>query len=456
MNPTRKLHLVSIAQQLVTGFRRNRSSSPKPLAHARGSVNPAVTPKLKTAPPSRKGWLNRSVIGMSITSFLSDAGHEMVTAVLPGFFATLGMTPAILGWIEGAADASSSFVKLGAGWYSDRLGHRKRLAAFDYFLTGTALAPLAAAVSWPLVLIGRLIAWAGRGLRSPLRDAMLAESVAPMYCGKTFGLHRAADTVGAIVGPLIGAGLLATLPAPSRSAPFRAVFLLSLIPGLASVLSFMAMVGERPRPENRSLRFWGAVRDMPKSYAGFLRGTCLFGLGDFSHTLLILAAIQLLSPAYGAVRAAQIAALLYVLHNVVYAASSFPVGNLVGRTDTMKLLVTGYLLGAFTAAQLASLMFVRQAGVVPLAMIFALAGFYLAIQDTLEGVIPVDMTPAHSRGTAYGLLGAVNGVGDLGASALVGSLWSAVSATIAFDCAGALMLAGALLVIWNWKHSSRN
>jgi hypothetical protein len=161
MNPTRKLHLVSIAQQLVTQFRAGRSSSPKPLAGARGSVGPAVASKVKSEASSWQGWWNRNVAGMSIASLLSSACHEMVTAVLPGFFVALGMAPATLGWIEGAAGASSSFVKLGAGWYSDGLGHRKRLVAFGYFLAGTAPAPLAAAVSSPLVLTGRLIAWVG-------------------------------------------------------------------------------------------------------------------------------------------------------------------------------------------------------------------------------------------------------------------------------------------------------
>ena len=175
----------------------------------------------------------------------------------------------------------------------------------------------------------------------------------------------------------------------------------------------------------------------------------MFGLGDFSHTLLILAATQLLTPAYGPVRAAQIAALLYVLRNVLYAGSSFPIGILADRMDKTKLLATGYLLGVLTAAQIASLMVLNVPSVLPLAIVFALAGIYVAIQDALEGAIPADMVSSQSRGTAYGLMGTVNGVGDLAASVLVGTLWTAVSPAVGFDCAGALMLAGTLLLIWN-------
>ena len=401
---------------------------------------------------SYKRWLNRNVVGMAVTSFLSDAGHEMVTAVLPGFLATLGVAAAALGWIEGVSDAASSFVKLGAGWYSDRIGHRKGIVALGYFLTGTALALFAAAASWPLVLFGRVISWFGRGIRGPLRDAMLAESVTPDTRGKAFGLHRASDTVGAIVGPLAGVGLIAVLPHPDPSAPFRTIFILSLIPGLASVLSFVLLVHENRRPENRKLRFWGALRDLPKSYTRFLQGVGLFGMGDFSHTLLILAAIQLLTPAHGPVRAAQIGALLYVVRNALYAAASFPIGVLADRMDKTKLLATGYLLGVFTAAQIAWALALNDASVFRLAGVFATAGIYIAIQDALEGAIPADLVPSPSRGTAYGLMGTVNGVGDLIASILVGTLWSAVSPVVAFDCAGVVMLAGTLLLIRNWQR----
>jgi MFS family permease len=399
-----------------------------------------------------RGWLNRNVIGMSVTSFLSDAGHEMVTAVLPGFLGAIGVAAAALGWIEGVSDAASSFVKLGAGWYSDRIGHRKGIVSLGYVLTGTALALFASAVSWPLVLLGRVVSWFGRGIRGPLRDAMLAESVAPEDRGKAFGLHRAGDTLGAIAGPLLGVWLLTVLPHPDAAAPFRTIFVLSLVPGLASVASFVFLVREKKRPANRMLRFWGALRDLPKPFTRFLQGVGIFGLGDFSHTLLILAATQLLVPVHGPVRAAQIAALLYVLRNVVYAAASFPIGLLADVIDKAKLLATGYVLGVLTAAMIAGALAMNDPGLIRLGAVFVCAGLYIAIQDSLEGAIPADLVPAQSRGIAYGLIGTVNGVGDLTASVLVGSLWTAMSPAIAFNCAAIVMLAGTLVLIRNWQR----
>jgi MFS family permease len=373
----------------------------------------------------------------------------MVTAVLPGFLSTLGVAATALGWIEGVSDAASSFVKLGAGWHSDRIGERRGIVTLGYFLTGTALALFAAAVSWPLILFGRVISWFGRGIRGPLRDAMLAESVDPDVRGKAFGLHRAGDTIGAIIGPLIGVGLLNILPHPNPSAPFRIIFILSLIPGLGSVLAFVLFVQDKPHTENRHLRFWSALRDLPKPYTRFLQGVGLFGMGDFSHALLILAAIQLLTPVHGSVRAAQIAALLYALRNVLYATVSFPVGVLADRMDKIKLLAVGYLLGVVTAVQIAVSLMLRDASLLRLAGVFASAGVYIAILDALEGAIPADLVPEGTRGTGYGLMGTVNGIGDLTASVMVGTLWGTFSPGIAFNCAAVVMFAGTMLLIGN-------
>lgn len=128
-----------------------------------------------SAVAGEKGWLNRNVVGMGITSLLSDWGHEMATAVLPAFLAVIGAPAAALGVIEGVADAVSSFVKLGAGWYTDRIGRRKAICVGGYFLTGVSKAVFAFAAGWPLVLLGRVLGWFGRGIRGPLRDAILAK-----------------------------------------------------------------------------------------------------------------------------------------------------------------------------------------------------------------------------------------------------------------------------------------
>jgi MFS family permease len=198
----------------------------------------------------------------------------------------IGAGAASLGLIEGISDALASFVKLGAGFHSDKIGHRKAWTVVGYALTAVAKAIFAFALAWPLILVARVIGWFGRGIRGPLRDAMLADSVEPRHRGKAFGFHRAADTLGAVVGPLLAFWLLglvadhpgalepftgifplfATAPGPE----YRLIFLLTLIPGLLSVASVLFLVKEKRRPANHGLQFWRALGTMPKDYRSFL------------------------------------------------------------------------------------------------------------------------------------------------------------------------------------------
>jgi len=398
-------------------------------------------------------WLNRDVAGMCLTSLFADVCYEMVLAVLPGFVAAIGVAAAALGWIEGGADALASFVKLGAGWYSDRQGRRKPAVSLGYFLSGTALSVLALAASWPPILLGRAVAWLGKGIRGPLRDSMLSDAASPQTRGKVFGLHRAADTTGAVLGPLLGVWLLSVLPHPDRAAPYRVIFLVSLIPGLLAFASMLLLVRERLRQPQPGLQFWGSIRILPGAFRRWLRGVGVFGLGDFSHTLLVLAAARLLAPAHGNLRAAQIAALLYGLRNAAYAVAAFPVGALADRMQKRTLLSAGYAMGAVTGFGVAALFAAGAARLPLLAAVFVWAGAYVGFEKPLEAAMTADLVPSGSRGTAYGVLGSVNGVGDLLGSGMVGMLWTLVSPQAAFAAAGVLMLAGAALVLLTAKRS---
>lgn len=342
------------------------------------------TSEVQKEPATGSGaaWLNRNVVGMGVASLLADAGYEMANAVLPSFLQVIGVSAAALGAIEGIADALSSFVKLGVGWFSDRLGHRKPITVAGYFLTGVAKSLFAFAYGWPLILVGRLVRWFGKGIRGPLRDALLTESVPAESRGKAFGFHRAGDTLGAIIGPLAGVGLLAWLEpqATEITSPFRTIFLLTLIPGLGSGIAFALMVRETRRGPSQA-KFWAAVRNLPKPFIRFLTGVGLFGMGDFAHTLMILAATQLLAPQRTLTRAAEIAALLYVVHNIVYAGASFPIGALSDKIGRRGLLALGYLAGAATAAGLAAAFFKHWSSPAFLAGLFAMGGLYIAAED---------------------------------------------------------------------------
>jgi len=394
-------------------------------------------------------WLNRNVIGMGLTSFLSDACHEMATTVLPGFLAVIGAPPSVLGAIEGTADAVSSFVKLWGGWISDRLGHRKTLVTAGYLLTALGTGLFAFASTWVLVLVGRVVGWFGRGFRGPIRDVMLADSIDPTVRGRAFGFHRFGDTLGGIVGPLVGVLLLELwqpLGGADPSQPFRNIFLITLIPGVLSAGVFGLMIVERRLGGNLQVTFWGTVRTLPKGFTRFLIGVGVFGVGDFAPTLLILAATQLLSAEYGLTRAAQIAGLMYVVRNTTYALASLPIGALSDAMSRTMLLVLGYILAAMTISGFAMAFLFGWMNPVYLFCLFALAGVFIAAEDTLESAITADFISTETRGIGMGVLGTVNGIGDFAASVIVGLLWTAVSPVAAFGYAALTMFVGAVVL----------
>jgi MFS family permease len=383
-----------------------------------------------TAPTG--SWFNRTVIGAGLTSFLADVGYEMATAILPAFLPLLGLSIAdagrVLGVIEGVADLLSNLVKLTVGWYSDRIG---KLCAF--------------AMSWPLVMIAKSLAWIGKGLRGPLRNAILADSVTPANHGKAFGFHRAGDTLGAILGPLVGAALIAWLPGEwfeTTTGSYRFVFLFTLLPGLGAAFTFALLVREQRFTPKPGLRLGASVKALPAGFRRWLGPVLVFGIGDFSHALLILAAGVLLAPIHGTQHAAAIAVSLYALKNAVGALAAFPAGAAGDKWGHRPVLVVGYAIGVATMIGFGLLFATETCGIGWLAVLFALGGVYIAIEEAIEPAMAADLVPEKAvRGTAMGLLATVNGIGDFVASVGVGALF-AMGPEVGFVTAAGVMLAG--------------
>jgi MFS family permease len=389
--------------------------------------------------PQKQKWLNGTVLGVGLTSLLSDLSHETATAVLPAFLALLGAGPGWLGAIEGVADGLSSFAKLVGGHFADRLKHRKPLAVFGYLFTALATSSFAFATHAIHVMIGRAAAWLGRGVRSPARKALLAAAVPPSAYGRAFGLERLMDTLGAIAGPLTALWLL-----KATNHNYRAVFLWTLLPGLIAVASFWLLVRERPIERKSAQSFVGSLRSLPSSFRRFLVAVGIFGSGDFSHTLLILYATRMLAPAHGMARAASIAVGLYTLHNGFYAASAYISGWISDHVRQRKVvLATGYALSGVTALLLTT----ATEHLWLLAIIFACAGLYVGTDEALEDSLAAELISKESHGMAFGTLAAVNAVGDFLSSVVVGFLWSAVSVRAAFSFSAVLFFFGALLIL---------
>ena len=392
-------------------------------------------------------WLNRTVAGAGLTSALGDFCYETTTVILPGFLAVLGIPAAGLGLIEGSADAIASFTRMGAGYIADRLGHRKALVVLGYALTPVGQVLIALAFGWPLLLLGRAVSWFGKGLRGPLRDAIVIQAVSAQTRGRAFGFHRAADTIGAVAGPLLGVVVLGWaqhLPGEGVDTPFRIVLWLSLIPGVLSALSFGWLVRDPKRSPNPGMTLLGSLRGWPVPFRRYLRAVALFGIGDYSHSLLILAATVLLTSSMGVVHAAQVAGLLFVGRNVVQLLASYPVGLLADRVGHRPMLQIGYALGALTGIGVALAFALPHAGPALLAGVFALAGMHVAIEETLEPTVAAELVGSASLATSYGAMGTVNGVAKFVSSGMVGLVWTLWSPMAAFMIAATLMTAGTL------------
>ena len=378
-------------------------------------------------------------MGVGITSLFSDWSHEIATAVLPAFLAAIGAGPAWLGAIEGIADGLSSFTKLGAGYYTDRLKRRKPLAVFGYAFTALSTASFAFATQAYHVLFGRAAAWLGRGVRSPAKKALLAADVPPSAYGRAFGLERLMDTIGAIAGPLTALWLLEV-----THHNYRSIFLWTLLPGMTAVASFWLLVRERPVEARKKQSLLAGLKSLPGTFRRFLLGVGIFGAGDFSHTLLILYATRMLAPTQGMGRAASVAVGLYTLHNVFYAGSAYLSGWISDHVPHRKLvLAAGYALAGVTAILLTT----APHSLWLLAIIFVLAGFYVGTEEALEDSLAAELIPKEQHGMAFGTLAAVNAVGDLLSSLVVGFLWSAVSVRAAFSFSAVLFFLGAAVVL---------
>jgi len=385
------------------------------------------------------GWLNRTVLGVGLTSLFSDWSHETATAVLPAFLAAIGAGPAWLGAIEGIADGLSSFAKLAAGHYTDRLKRRKALAVFGYAFTAIATASFGIATHALHVLLGRCAAWLGRGVRSPAKKALLAADVPAGAYGRAFGLERLMDTLGAILGPLTA---LWILQATGHS--YRRVFLWTLLPGLIAVACFWLLVRERAVERKEPNSFLLGLRALPAEFRRFLLAVGIFGAGDFSHTLLILYATKMLATEYGMARAASMAVILYTLHNIFYAGSAYVSGWLSDQVPNRRTVLSG---GYGLAVATALLLCTGTHSLWLLAGIFALAGLYIGTEEALEDSVAAEMMPREQHGMAFGTMAAVNAVGDFLSSLLVGALWSAFGVGAAFGASAVLFAAGAILIL---------
>jgi MFS family permease len=362
----------------------------------------------------------------------------MCTAVLPLYLATAGLGPAALGLIEGVADFVVSLSKLAGGIVGHHVRQKRPWASLGYLVTTLATGAIALVGSLAALVSLRGIAWAGRGFRGPLRDYLLADAVEATHYGRAYGLERAGDMLGAVAGPLVATLLVAA------GVEFRTVILWTVLPGFLATYAMFFLTRERePAPATFTQTSTSPTRPpFPPAFWVFLVGVALFGLGDFSRTVLIWLGVRALGASGHAVAgASSVAVLLYTLHNLISASAAYPVGRLGDRTSKLRLLLCGYGLGVATNLLLAFLG-VRVAW---LAVAVVLSGVYIAVEETLEKAVAAELLPRQLRSLGFGILACANAIGDMASSLYVGFLLEAGKAALGFTIAAAAGMAG---VVW--------
>lgn len=385
-------------------------------------------------------WINRTVIGILFATFLSDVSHEMCTAVLPLYLATLNLGPAALGVIEGVADFLVSLSKLAGGFVGHRVARKRPWAALGYLVTTLATGALALVVGLATLVSLRGLAWTGRGFRGPLRDYLLADAVESSHYGRAYGLERAGDMLGAVIGPLIAAGLLWV------GVELRTVILWTLVPGLLAAASVFFLTSERPAmpPRVRLSSTAPVFRSYPARFWYFLIGVFLFGLGDFSRTFLVFLGVQRFDAAgWPAGSAFSAAAVLYMLHNLISALVAYPIGHRGDHGDKVRLLLWGYGIGVGTNLLLA----LGTDLLGGLFLVVVLSGAYIAMEETLEKAVAAEMLPHDLRSLGFGLLACANALGDLVSSLYVGYYLDAQRPTVGFGIAAICGAAGTLWLV---------
>lgn len=357
---------------------------------------------------SRRRWLTPNVRALALVSFLQDASSEMLYPILPIFLTTaLGAPAAVVGVVEGVAEGAAALMKLISGRLADRRPKRP-LVALGYGAAAVGKVIIAAAFVWPVVLVGRVVDRVGKGIRSAPRDALLVADVPASERGRVFGFHRAADTAGAVVGPLIGLGLFELL-----SGQFRPLLIVAVVPAVLSV-ALVAAVHERPNVAHKRTDDDGTTgrdRVLPVELRRLVLILGVFGIVNFPDALLLLRAHDL-----GLSTAGVIAA--YALYNAVYAAISYPAGATADRIGHKRAFIIG--LGFFAVGYLGLALINAPALVF---VVLPVYGGFAAFTDGVGKAWVSTLAPAHAQGHAQGIYQGVSGAAILLAGVWAGLLW---------------------------------
>lgn len=377
----------------------------------------------------KKLKIPKNVFILGLVSFFNDIASEMIYPLVPIFLTSvLGAPVSVVGLIEGIAESIASILKVISGWMSDKMQKRKPFVISGYSLSAFSKIIFSLAYSWPVVLLARFVDRFGKGTRTSARDALITESSDSSARGRTFGFHRAMDTMGAVIGPL-----LAIVAMQILNENYRFIFLLSFIPAFIGVLLLFFFVKEKDRKSKSTADFQFNWKTLDPSFKVFLFISFIFALGNSSNAFLILRAQNLgLS--------VTMVMLAYVLFNFVYAVFSLPAGIISDKIGPKKILLAGFLLFAVIY-----LFFGLITKSIFIWLLFPFYGIYMALTEGIGKAYISNLIPKEKAGTAFGIYQTTIGLCTFFASWIAGLLWSYVSISAPFIFGSVMAMLAALL-----------
>jgi MFS family permease len=372
---------------------------------------------------------------MGLTSFFTDISSELIFTLVPLLLSdVLGATSTIVGLVGGLSDSADSIFRIFSGWFSDKIGKRKALATMGYSISTVAKPFMLLANTWGAVIGVRVGDRIGKGVRSSSRDALIADSVDEKERGRSFGLHRAMDTAGAVVGLIIAAIIVYMIPGDkfhmTRDA-YHWMVVVAIIPAVLAVLVILTLVRERKKVASAAQASTGkpvGLTPFSNQFKLFLVIIGLFTLGNSSDFFLILEAQRVKTPLLQVV-------LMLVLFNLTYALLSTPMGVLSDKIGRKRVITAGWLIYGLVYIGFALSGIIWQ-----IWALFAVYGVYYAICDGAAKAFVADLVPANRRGTAYGIYNGVVGLVALPASLIAGVLWGNIAPAAAFYFGAGLAL----------------
>lgn len=392
----------------------------------------AADPTPEAPPPPRPLWgVHPDVIKLGMVSFLTDLSSEMIFSVFAIFFTTVaGASAALLGLVEGLADLSASSLNYFAGWLSDRSGKRKAFALAGYGFSTLAKIILLVSSSVTGLTVFRVIERLGKGFRGPPRDAWLAAVADQASRGYAFGVHKALDKSGAVLGPLVAYGLLRWLG--EATSTYQLLFAVAMVPAVLSIVA-LSLVKDQAAPARQRDNLFTSWHSLSPAFKRYLLSAGVFSLAYFSFSFLMLRA-------HSVGFAVTDIVLLYALFNVACVVAAPLMGRLSDRIGRPRMVLLGYALYASMCVgfALASTQW-------HIVLLFVLYGVFYAVDEAQNKAFIADLEHER-RATAMGLYNFVTGMLYLPASLVAGALWLWQPAVAFWLAAVLALMAGALFM----------